>query len=586
MAACVTGGPRPIRREPRPAGDADYVALLRRRIAALEEQISQLRQEKARAADETKAGISAALRRGDAELPRLSREADGKRAAIDCAKRPPRRGDTRPPRQRAVPVGEPAEEGEHRVQNERLPQDRERNSARLQELRRLARRRSMATNDAVRNLEADAKRAAAEFDEQIATLEEQIVLLRLETARIGADTGAAQCHAGAEASRLETKTTHIEEALFAAERPPGASNTELRRALARWTAAASPEHPFGSVLLLLSVIPGVSAHFADPIVRYAFRFEAGLIEQLPAWVPRPLRRAGARLILEAVLAARDAAPIWRLASDSRMRSVWRELQRHSGEGHYFFPAQIQFPGMANAALDQTCAMVNLFAGAVWFYQHPQLNRTAAELAELRDSLRVLRQVPPPHRIEWSNGCVFECLIADRDARHAALVAIADATEREIEAQTGLMITRHRTKDARLRSFEIRLSALTQALFGQPLGGSAATIASVLFDQIVPRSRVLSGAAQAALTPKDLAAKRETADRFTVGMLPVLDEVLKSGPMSLRAIADDLNRRGLPAARGGKWHPSSVRNLLALARRQALELRAAPAGRSRRMPVQT
>ncbi|WP_294058533.1 recombinase family protein [Sphingomonas sp.] len=35
----------------------------------------------------------------------------------------------------------------------------------------------------------------------------------------------------------------------------------------------------------------------------------------------------------------------------------------------------------------------------------------------------------------------------------------------------------------------------------------------------------------------------------------------SGSTSLHAIARALNERGIVTARGGRWHPSSVRNLL-------------------------
>jgi DNA invertase Pin-like site-specific DNA recombinase len=41
----------------------------------------------------------------------------------------------------------------------------------------------------------------------------------------------------------------------------------------------------------------------------------------------------------------------------------------------------------------------------------------------------------------------------------------------------------------------------------------------------------------------------------------IDDVRAGGATSLPAIARELNERGIVTARGGRWHPSSVRNLL-------------------------
>lgn len=42
---------------------------------------------------------------------------------------------------------------------------------------------------------------------------------------------------------------------------------------------------------------------------------------------------------------------------------------------------------------------------------------------------------------------------------------------------------------------------------------------------------------------------------------IISDVRETGATSLPAIARELNERGILTARGGKWHPSSVRNLL-------------------------
>ena len=57
------------------------------------------------------------------------------------------------------------------------------------------------------------------------------------------------------------------------------------------------------------------------------------------------------------------------------------------------------------------------------------------------------------------------------------------------------------------------------------------------------------------------ANAVAADSFARNVLPVIREIQKSGVRSNRAIAAALNARGIPTARGGQWHDSTVRNVL-------------------------
>lgn len=52
-----------------------------------------------------------------------------------------------------------------------------------------------------------------------------------------------------------------------------------------------------------------------------------------------------------------------------------------------------------------------------------------------------------------------------------------------------------------------------------------------------------------------------ADQFAEGLAPVIEDIRASGATSLRAMADELNRRGIVTRRGGRWHVSNVRNLI-------------------------
>jgi DNA invertase Pin-like site-specific DNA recombinase len=52
-----------------------------------------------------------------------------------------------------------------------------------------------------------------------------------------------------------------------------------------------------------------------------------------------------------------------------------------------------------------------------------------------------------------------------------------------------------------------------------------------------------------------------ADALAANVLPIVREVQDSGLTTLAAIAGALNARGVRTARGGPWHPATVRNLL-------------------------
>ncbi len=56
------------------------------------------------------------------------------------------------------------------------------------------------------------------------------------------------------------------------------------------------------------------------------------------------------------------------------------------------------------------------------------------------------------------------------------------------------------------------------------------------------------------------AIRANADAFAANVLPIIREVQATGA-SLRKIADALNSRGVPTARGGRWAATQVRDYL-------------------------
>jgi DNA invertase Pin-like site-specific DNA recombinase len=64
--------------------------------------------------------------------------------------------------------------------------------------------------------------------------------------------------------------------------------------------------------------------------------------------------------------------------------------------------------------------------------------------------------------------------------------------------------------------------------------------------------------------KGVASNRKAADAFALNVLPIVRQIQAAGLTTHRAIAQALNDRGIRTARGGEWHDSTVRNLLARA----------------------
>jgi DNA invertase Pin-like site-specific DNA recombinase len=67
--------------------------------------------------------------------------------------------------------------------------------------------------------------------------------------------------------------------------------------------------------------------------------------------------------------------------------------------------------------------------------------------------------------------------------------------------------------------------------------------------------------QAKATANGNAGNRARADQFAANIVPVIREIDAAGIRTLKGIAGALNARGIQTARGGLWHPTTVRNLL-------------------------
>jgi DNA invertase Pin-like site-specific DNA recombinase len=65
--------------------------------------------------------------------------------------------------------------------------------------------------------------------------------------------------------------------------------------------------------------------------------------------------------------------------------------------------------------------------------------------------------------------------------------------------------------------------------------------------------------------KGAATNRNSAETFAANVIPIVRQIQATGATTYRAIAQALNDRGVRTARGGAWHDSTVRNLLARVR---------------------
>lgn len=56
------------------------------------------------------------------------------------------------------------------------------------------------------------------------------------------------------------------------------------------------------------------------------------------------------------------------------------------------------------------------------------------------------------------------------------------------------------------------------------------------------------------------SNRTAANRFAANVIPIVEELTRCGITGYRSLAAALNARGIKTARGGTWHPTTVRNL--------------------------
>jgi hypothetical protein len=217
----------------------------------------------------------------------------------------------------------------------------------------------------------------------------------------------------------------------------------------------------------------------------------------PNWLPSSAAHEAQRLLsVESV----DAALVVRLATDERMRSVWREVTKHNKQGHTrseMSEAWKHFrPPLSEQFTNEEAALALFFWYTCFFAHLRPTVRTIAEwgslLATCRDeaerlraSAKVLRdlRLMPGGAQDWFQlgeiSTQFQNIYANQIEEAADFYDEISENIINQKTQGGDSFTVERDFGNRAPRAYIRLLAPeTRMLFGTPLYGSLATVASV------------------------------------------------------------------------------------------------------------
>jgi DNA invertase Pin-like site-specific DNA recombinase len=176
-------------------------------------------------------------------------------------------------------------------------------------------------------------------------------------------------------------------------------------------------------------------------------------------------------------------------------------------------------------------------------------------------------------VETGKGCdalerrpmLRDALAAARKAKAAVVVAKLDRLSRDVSFIAGLMAQRVPFIVTELGAdadpFMIHIyAALAQKERAMIADRTRVALAAKKAQGAALGNRTNLPDAQA----MGVAAIKGAADEFAANVLPIVRQLQASGVVTVRAIAEALNARNIRTARGGEWHGSTVRNLLARA----------------------
>jgi DNA invertase Pin-like site-specific DNA recombinase len=163
------------------------------------------------------------------------------------------------------------------------------------------------------------------------------------------------------------------------------------------------------------------------------------------------------------------------------------------------------------------------------------------------------------------------LAAARRAKCPVVVAKLDRLSRDVHFISGLMANRVPFVVAELGA---DVDPFTLHLYAS-LAQKERELISQRTREALARKKAQGARLGNPRNPAEAAAKGRkeivaSADRFAAEMVPIIEGIRAAGITTFAGIADALNKRGVPTARGGTWHAMTVRNVLQRVGRVAQE----------------
>ena len=149
----------------------------------------------------------------------------------------------------------------------------------------------------------------------------------------------------------------------------------------------------------------------------------------------------------------------------------------------------------------------------------------------------------------------------RKRKCAVCVAKLDRLSRDVHFISGLMVHRVPFLVAELGADVDPFILHLFAALAQKERAMIATRTRAALAAAKARGRKLGGPKLAEARERAVASIVAGADRLAANVVPIIREMQHAGVSTLRDIAEALNARGVPTARGGMWYASTVRNVL-------------------------
>ena len=154
------------------------------------------------------------------------------------------------------------------------------------------------------------------------------------------------------------------------------------------------------------------------------------------------------------------------------------------------------------------------------------------------------------------------LAAARSAKCAVLVAKLDRLSRDVAFVAGLMAQRVPFLVAELgRDADPFMLHLYAALAEKERRLISERTKAALAAKKANGARLGNPRNALEAASRGRSVQTANADQFAANLVPVLNAIRSTGAPTLEAMTQALNQRGIRSPRGGRWHASSVANLL-------------------------